>query len=94
MSGPERNSGLSEVGANPTQTEEGGKPEHNHVASIRHRRQPSVYYSVHTHFLPKTGEVRQCQGMPTSPFCSFFWFYDMFNDVMNLYIQNGLKKGY
>ena len=45
VSGPERNSGLSEVGANPTQTEEGvrqgGKPEHNHVASIRHRRQPS-----------------------------------------------------
>jgi len=32
VSGPERNSGLSEVGANPTQTEEGGKPEHNHVA--------------------------------------------------------------
>ena len=27
VSGPERNSGLAEVGANPAQTEEGRKPE-------------------------------------------------------------------
>jgi hypothetical protein len=53
VSRPCRNSGLSEVGANPTQTEEGGggKPEHNHVASIRRRRRrqdSSVYHSLST----------------------------------------------
>ena len=39
----------------------------------------------------KCGNARAC--LPHH-FAVFFWFYDMFNDVMNLYIQNGLKKGY